>query len=171
VLYINNGDLTFTEQGAEYGVDVKKNTTQSAFFDYDNDGDLDLYVMNHLYNQVNVSSTTRPASVQDMRNAFDEFTDVLLRNDNGKFTDVTKQAGIYNYAFGLGLAISDLNNDGYQDIYVSNDYSAPDFMYMNQGDGTFKNEIWQRTQHISNYSMGNDIADFNNDATARYYYA
>jgi hypothetical protein len=162
-LYINNGDLTFTEQGAEYGVDVKKNTTQSAFFDYDNDGDLDLYVMNHLYNQINVSSTTRPASVQDMRNAFDEFTDVLLRNDNGKFTDVTKQAGIYNYAFGLGLAISDLNNDGYQDIYVSNDYSAPDFMYMNQGDGTFKNEIWQRTQHISNYSMGNDIADFNND--------
>lgn len=164
LLYVNNGDLTFTESAASYGIDVRKNTTQSAFFDYDNDGDLDLYVMNHLYNQVNVSGpSAQPANLQQVRAGFDQFSDVLLRNDNGKFTDVSQQAGIYNYAFGLGLAIADLNNDGYEDIYVSNDYSAPDFMYMNQGDGTFKNEIWQRTKHISNYSMGNDIADFNND--------
>lgn len=164
LLYVNNGDLTFSERGAEYGVDVKKNTTQSAFFDYDQDGDLDLYVMNHLYNQFNLGSADQPQVSQgSMEKIQNEFTDVLLRNENGKFVDVTRESGIYNYAFGLGLAIADFNDDGYEDIYVSNDYSMPDFLYINQGNGTFRNEIWQRTGHISNYSMGNDVADFNND--------
>ncbi|MBI3134785.1 MAG: VCBS repeat-containing protein [Bacteroidetes bacterium] len=164
LLYVNNGDLTFTEKASEYGIDVKRNTTQSAFFDYDNDDDLDLYVMNHLYNQVNLTNgQAGTANSETIQKAYDAFSDVLLRNDGGRFTDVSKEAGIYNYAFGLGLAIADLNKDGYEDIYVSNDYSAPDFMYINQQNGTFKNEIWQRTQHISNYSMGNDVADFNND--------
>lgn len=165
LLYINNGNLTFTERGAEFGVDIKKNTTQSAFFDYDNDGDLDLYVMNHLYNKFNIDgSSSGPASMNEVQTGYENFSDVLLRNDNGKFTDVSKEAGIWNYAFGLGLAIADIDNDFDEDIYVSNDYSMPDFLYINQGDGTFKNEIWQRTGHISNFSMGNDIADFNNDA-------
>jgi hypothetical protein len=165
LLYINNGNLTFTERAAEFGVDVKKNTTQSAFFDYDNDGDLDLYVMNHLYNQFNLTGASeQPANLNQIQAGYEKFSDVLLRNDNGKFTDVSKEAGIWNYAFGLGLAIADIDNDFDQDIYVSNDYSMPDFLYINQGDGTFKNEIWQRTGHISNFSMGNDIADFNNDA-------
>jgi enediyne biosynthesis protein E4 len=164
LLYVNNGNYTFTEKAAEYGVDIKRNTTQSAFFDYDKDGDLDLYVMNHLYNQVNVQTPqAQPAGVNEVRKAFDQFSDMLLENVDGKYVDVSKKAGIYNYAFGLGLAIADLNNDGWEDIYVSNDYSMPDFMYINQKDGTFKDEIRTRTQHIANFSMGNDVADFNND--------
>lgn len=164
LLYVNNGDLTFSEKSKEYGVDVKKNTTQSAFFDYDNDGDLDLYVMNHLYNEVNISgNTSLTTDINKINSGYDKFSDVLLRNDAGHFTDVSKSAGIYNYAFGLGLAISDFDIDGDLDIYVSNDYSMPDFLYINQGNGTFKNEIWNRTGHISNFSMGNDAADFNND--------
>ena len=163
LLYVNNGDLTFTEQSAEYGIDVKSNTTQSAFFDYDNDGDLDLYVMNHLHNTVNVQQQIFSNDKENILHKMELFTDRLLENQNGKFVDVTLRAGIFNYAFGLGLAIGDLNGDGYEDIYVSNDYSAPDFLYINQKDGTFKNEIYTQTNHISNFSMGNDITDFNND--------
>jgi len=162
LLYVNNGDNTFSEKAFEYGIDIKKNTTQSAFFDFDNDSDLDLYVMNHLHNKVN-QGANYPANLTAMQEAFDQFSDVLLENVDGKYVDISKKAGINNFTFGLGLAIADLNDDGWEDIYVSNDYSARDFMYINQKNGTFKDEILYRTQHISNFSMGNDIADFNND--------
>jgi enediyne biosynthesis protein E4 len=164
LLFVNNGDLTFTEKGAEYGVDVRRPTTQSAFFDYDNDGDLDLYVMNLPYNQSNTNEQSKSVQeVEAIARKGSEFSDVLLKNENGSYVDVSKEAGITNHAFGLGLAISDIDRDGYKDIYVSNDYMAPDYMYMNNGDGTFSEQIKSRTGHISSFSMGNDITDFNND--------
>lgn len=163
-LYINNKNLTFTEAAAEYGVNSQRPTTQSAFFDYDNDGDLDLYIMNHPYNTSNTREDKKSVfEVERIAKMGSDFSDQLFRNDNGKYVDVSKEAGIANHAFGLGLAIGDINNDGFQDIYVSNDYMAPDYLYMNNGNGTFAEEIKERTNHISSFSMGNDMADFNND--------
>lgn len=164
LLFINNGDNTFSEKGEEYGVNIQRPTTQSVFFDMDNDGDLDLYVLNHPYNTSNVDGS--PKSVQEVNRLIangSPFSDNLLENQDGKFVDVTKEAGVNNHAFGLGVGISDLNEDGFADIYVSNDYMAPDHLYMNNGDGTFTDEVLQQMLHISNFSMGNDIADFNND--------
>ena len=154
LLYINNKDNTFTEQSKEYGIDVAKGSTQAAFFDMDKDGDLDLYVMNRPYKPADGNS-------YDFSNPVD--SDDLFENVNGKFINISKEAGIQNTAFGLGIAISDINGDGYLDIYVSNDYIQPDFCYINQRNKTFKNEIKTRTRHTSHFGMGNDIADFNND--------
>ena len=164
LLFINNGDLTFSEKGAEYGVDIPRTTTQSLFFDADNDGDLDLYIMNHPYNRQNLKlPALRMDEVERLKREGSDFSDVFLRNDNGKYVDATIESGITNYGFGLGVASADFNNDGYVDLYVSNDYMEPDYLYMNNGDGTFSEEVKERTKHISNYSMGNDAADFNND--------
>ncbi len=156
LLYINNGNQTFSERGEEFGVNIRQGTNQSAFFDMDNDGDLDLYVMNRPYSDdfgqfPGVDMLGFPAS------------DVLLENVNGHFEDVSISAGIEDRGFGLGLAICDINEDGFQDVYVSNDYIEPDYMYINQQNKTFKNEILTRTNHTSNFGMGNDVADFNND--------
>lgn len=161
MLFINNQDNTFTEKGAEYGVNVEKRTTHSAFFDYDNDGDLDLYVLNHPIKGVNDIFVT----VREFRRLKKEGVDndVFLENQDGKFVDVSKKVGIENNCFGLGIAVSDVDGNGYSDIYISNDYQDPDFLYMNNGDGTFTEESKTRTKHISNFSMGNDMADFNND--------
>lgn len=157
-LYINNGDLTFTESAKAYGLDNGGYSVQSAFFDYDNDQDLDLFVMNQPSNvRFGKSSYVHQDSISK------ETSDLLFRNDGGKFTDVTKEAGIASAAYGLGLSISDLNEDGFQDIYIANDYEKPDYMYVNNGDGTFKNTIDKSVNHISNFSMGMDIADINND--------
>ena len=164
LLFINNQDNTFSEESAKYGVDIKRPTTQSVFFDMDNDNDLDLYVMNHPYNLDNTGGERK--SVQEVERLIKSgspYSDVLLENIDGKYHDVTKKAGVSNHAFGLGIAVSDVNDDGYADLYVSNDYMAPDHLYINNGDGTFTDEIHQQMKHISNYSMGNDIADFNND--------
>ncbi len=160
LLFVNNQDNTFTEKGAEYGVDVDKRTTSAAFFDYDNDGDLDLYVLNHPAQQERREFNNQ--EVIKMKRSGEDM-DVLLENQDGKYVDVSEKAGISTHMFGLGLAISDLDGDGYQDIYVSNDFVDPDLLYMNNGDGTFSEEIRERTHHVSNFSMGNDIADFNND--------
>lgn len=161
LLFINNGDMTFTEKGTEYGVNVEKRTTHALFFDYDNDNDLDLYVLNH----PNKYPEDRLLTVEEYKQLkmFGKEADVLLENQNGQFVDVTREAGILNNCYGLGIAAGDLDGDGYTDLYVSNDYQDPDLLYMNNGDGTFRQEIKTRTNHISNYSMGNDIADFNND--------
>ncbi len=159
LLYLNNGDNTFTERGEEFGLNLRRGTSQSAFFDMDNDGDLDLYVMNKRYNPEQAGTFENITLRQE---PFPN-SDMLLENVDGKFVDISVEAGIQNDAYGLGLAISDLNQDGLQDIYVSNDYIQPDFMYINQGDKTFKDEINFRTGHVSQFGMGNDVADFNND--------
>lgn len=159
-LYINNHNLTFTEKAGEYGLDCNGFTTQTAFFDYDKDGDLDAYIMNH-----NVKDFNRfdVEAIHAMRDSL--AGDKLLRNDAGKFVDVSVVAGIKGnpIGFGLGLHIADLNNDNWPDIYVSNDYIESDYLYINNHDGTFSDNIAQMTDHTSYFSMGNDIADFNND--------
>ena len=162
LLFINNGDLTFTEMGKKYGVDDSGFTTQGAFFDYDNDGDLDLYVLNH--------SVLEYSTLGKMTNYHKKvknyaYSDKLLRNDNGKFVDVTDDSGLISniLGFGLGIALSDINNDGFADIYVSNDFNEQDYLYLNNGDGTFTEGLEDYIGHTPLYSMGSDIADFNND--------
>ncbi len=162
LLFINNHDNTFSEKGAEYGVNIKRKTTQSAFLDIDNDGDLDLYVMNHPIQDVKNKKSSVGAIMELIAKGSPD-SDVLLENIDGKFVDITKQAGLANHSYGLGLSIADINNDGYQDLYVSNDYMAPDFLYINNGDGTFTDQSIKMLKHMSNFAMGNDISDFNND--------
>jgi enediyne biosynthesis protein E4 len=168
-LFINNHDLTFREAATEYGLDEMGYTTHAAFFDYDLDGDLDCYILNNSFIPVN---TLDYANNRDMR-AEDwpvkDFLkgggDKLLKNNNGKFVDVSKESGIYSslIGFGLGVTVGDVNNDNYPDIYVSNDFYERDYLYINQKNGKFKEEIEQRMGHISLASMGADMADINND--------
>jgi hypothetical protein len=162
LLFINNGDLTFTEKGSKFGVDDSGFTTQGAFFDYDNDGDLDLYVLNH---SVLEYSTLGKMSRYHKKLKNSAYSDKLLRNDNGKFVDVTEDSGLISniLGFGLGIALSDINNDGFIDIYVSNDFNEQDYLYLNNGDGTFTEGLEDYIGHTPLYSMGSDIADFNND--------
>lgn len=159
-LYINNGDNTFTEKAAAYNLDFKNYSSNSAFFDYDNDGDLDMYLLNHAVHTVD---TYGPAEIRNNRTY--ESGDKLLRNDNGKFVDVSEEAGIYGGAngYGLGLVTADFNNDGETDIYVSNDFHEDDYYYINNGDGTFSEVLKEHFGHISRFSMGNDAADINGD--------
>jgi hypothetical protein len=163
-LYINNGDLSFTEKSAEYGLNTTCFTTQSAFFDYDRDGDLDCYILNQSHHpHANIVDTGN-------RKKYDSLSgDRLYRNDLNtpvrKFTDVSATAGIYqsNLGYGLGLGTGDLNNDGWDDIYVGNDFHENDYYYVNNGDGTFTESGAKHFRHYSRFSMGNDIADYNND--------
>jgi len=160
-LFINNGDGTFTEQASEYGLDFEGYSTQAAFFDYNNDGLLDLFLLNHSFHSEN---TYGEAEV--LRQRIDEQGgDRLFRNDGGTFTDVTEEANIYSSAlgYGLGLAITDINQDGYPDIYVGNDFHEDDYFYLNNGDGTFTNSTYDLFGHTSNSSMGNDVADIMNN--------
>ncbi|KAA5826427.1 hypothetical protein FPF71_06310 [Algibacter amylolyticus] len=159
-LFINNQDGTFTEKAKEYGLDDVGHSVQATFFDYDKDGDLDLYVANYPPTKFNSPVFVY---VQNMRNVKDNETDHLYRNDGGHFTDVTNEAGVRTYGLSLSATIGDLNNDSWPDIYVSNDFSSPDFMYLNNQDGTFKEVVKQATNHTAFYGMGADISDFNND--------
>ncbi len=159
-LYINNKDGSFTEAAAQYGLAFKGHTTQAAFFDYDNDGDLDCYLLNH---SIEYAGDYKTAS---LRKIVDPLSgDKLFKNNNGKFEDVTINAGIYSssLSYGLGIAIGDINNDGWPDIYVGNDFKENDYCYLNNGDGTFTEKNNQLFGHNSRFSMGNDLADFNND--------
>ena len=160
LLYINNQNNTFSEQAQSYGIADKGHSIQSAFFDYDNDGDLDLYVGNYPISGFNQKNDFFEKKMKQPN--LDE-SDKLYRNDNGKFTDVTELSGILNYGLTLGISFSDFNGDGNVDIYVSNDFNSADFLYINQGNGTFSNEIQQYTMHTSNFGMGTDAADMNND--------
>ncbi|MBU3012830.1 VCBS repeat-containing protein [Polaribacter vadi] len=159
-LFINNKDNTFTEKAKEYHIDNEANSVQSTFFDYDNDGDLDLYIANY---PIAHPSTSNMIYKNRMQNASDKETDKLFRNDGTYFTDVTDSAGVKNYSFSLGITAADINNDGWQDLYVSNDYSIPDFLYINNKNGTFKEVVNEATSQTSFYGMGIDISDINND--------
>ena len=159
-LFINNGDLTFTERAKEYNLDFETTGTQAAFFDYDNDGDLDMYLLNH--------STHSPNNYgrAELRNNYAKASgDKLLQNNNGKFIDVTEAAGIYGSAmgYGLGIALADFDNDGYTDMYVSNDFHEDDYFYLNQQDGTFLESSKYFFGHMSRFSMGSDVADVDGD--------
>lgn len=159
-LYINNGDLTFSESSQEYGLDMESYSSTAAFLDYDLDGDLDLYILNHA---VHTQESFGKAELRNKRNY--ETGDKLMRNDDGKFTDVSEEAGIFGglNGYGLSVAVSDFNHDGFPDIYVSNDFHEDDYYYINQGDGTFKEELKKYFGHTTRFSMGNDVADINHD--------
>ena len=159
-LFINNKDNTFTESAAEYGLDLDNYSTSSAFFDYDGDGDLDMYLLNHA---IHSEESYGNAAIRNKRNY--ECGDKLFRNDNSKFVDVSEKAGIFGGAngYGLGIAISDFNLDGNPDIYICNDFHEDDYYYLNNGDGTFTESLKNYFGHTSRFSMGVDVADVNHD--------
>ena len=159
-LFINQGNLKFKEEAAAYGLNDPSFSTQAAFFDFDKDGDLDMYLLNHNTHKIDGYEFDQVKNTRDSLAG-----DKLYENQDGHFVDISEKAGIKGspLGFGLGVAISDINGDGWPDIYVSNDYTEPDYLYMNNGDGTFTDKLSEYLRHISYFSMGSDIADMNND--------
>jgi len=167
LFFINNGDLTFTESSMKMGLaEINSHSIQSNFFDYDNDGDLDVYIVN---TPVEFKLANEILDLEKIRNygSLKNYggSDKLFRNNGDlTFTDVSESSGILpDLFFGLTASVADFNDDGHQDIFVANDFAGPDFLYMNNGDGTFEDKAGQFFQHTSNYSMGADVADINND--------
>ncbi|WP_370000409.1 VCBS repeat-containing protein [Winogradskyella sp.] len=159
-LYINNGDGTFTEKAKEFGLDFKGYSTQAYFFDYDKDNDLDVYIVNHAVH------TTLSHGKADLRNERAPLVgDVLLNNNNGFFTDVSEAANIYGgvNGYGLSASVADFNNDGWDDLYIGNDFHEDDYYYINNQDGTFSEKLAEAFTTISRFSMGSDAADINGD--------
>ena len=158
-LFINNKDLTFTESASEYGIADKGFSSQAVFFDMDNDGDLDMYLVNQIPDS---RLFKRYKNIPKKR--YQLYKDKVYKNNGGKFTEVSEDIGLGDgYTYGLSVSASDLNNDGWTDLFISNDYDEPDFLYYNNGDGTFKNVILDKIKHISRFSMGTDTGDINND--------
>lgn len=162
LLFINNGNLTFTEKAENFGLADPGYSTQASFFDYDKDGDLDVFLINHSLQKYTTGAQENP-ELRKEKNPL--FADKLYRNDSLHFTDVTEQAGITSnvLSFGLGLSVSDINNDGWPDIYISNDFNEPDYFFINNRNGTFTESLKQCMDQVSQFSMGCDIADYNND--------
>ena len=168
LLFINNKNSTFTEKSAAYGLKDNSNSNHANFFDFDNDGDLDLYILNHrldfseaLHPRVKIGNDGKMNLVKHIKTPFE--SDKFYLNDNGNFIDISEKVGIQNSTFGLSATVADLNKDGYLDIFIGNDYVDPDHVFINNKNGTFsdKNELYVR--HTSHNSMGCDIADINND--------
>lgn len=159
-LFINQGNNTFKEQSKEYNLDAKTQANNVAFFDYDQDGDLDMYLLNEGKHS---ALSFGPAS--NRLKISSENGDRLYRNDNGKFVNVSQQAGIYSgsNSYGLGIAVADFNNDGWDDLYISNDFHEDDYYYINNKNGTFTEQLKSHFGKTSRFSMGNDVADVNND--------
>ncbi len=159
-LFINQGNSTFVESAEEYGLDFDSFSSSATFLDYDLDGDLDIYLLNHA---VHTQESFGKADLRFKRNY--QTGDKLLRNENGKFIDVSEEAGIYGgvNGYGLSVAVSDFNQDGYPDIYVGNDFHEDDYYYLNNGDGTFTEGIKKYFGHTTRFSMGTDVADINHD--------
>ncbi len=161
LLYVNNKDLTFTESAMQYGLDDNGCSLQSVFFDYDLDGDLDVYVANYPKAPL---SAGNDYYLSRMKNLQYQESDHLYRNEgNGNFTDVSNEAGILNYGLSLGVSVADYDNNGYDDIYISNDFNTPDKLFLNQTNGTFKESIKETTFQTALFGMGCDAADYNND--------
>jgi enediyne biosynthesis protein E4 len=159
-LFINNGDGTFSDKAAYFGLDAMGLCTQAAFFDYDGDGDLDCYLLRH---SVHSARSYRPVSARSEKDSLS--SDILFKNYGGRFADETTKSGIKDgsLGYGLGLSIGDFNSDGLPDIYVGNDFHDNDYLYYNNGNGTFTEGVTKSMGHTSNFSMGNDASDFNND--------
>lgn len=159
---IDKGIPVYKEQAQTYGLNFSGFSTQAAFFDYDLDGDLDMYLLNHSlrYNSTFAARSTYAGTYDSLSG------DRMYRNDNGHFTDVTRQSGINSFVigYGLGIAVSDINLDGWPDLYIGNDFHENDYLYINQKDGTFRDELTASIMHTSQFSMGVDVADINNDA-------
>ncbi|MDP3200530.1 MAG: VCBS repeat-containing protein [Algoriphagus sp.] len=157
-----NGIPQFKEMAEEYGIASDATSTSAAFFDFDLDGDLDLFLLNHNTKSIqNHDATVTKNLLKEKHEAGSQ----LFENQNGKFIEVTEKAGISSssLSYGLGVSVADVNGDGWPDIYIGNDYSMPDYLYINQKNGKFKDEIQVMLDHVSHFSMGNDIADINND--------
>ncbi len=167
-LLVNNGNLTFTERSHEYGLDDQSASTGANFFDYDGDGDLDCYLLNYPTEAIYTNKIEAQLGPDDKyhpylvpRGQYD--SDRLYRNDNGKFTDVSEKSGIWNLAYGLSVSVSDINRDGWPDVYVGNDFIQPDRLYINNKNGTFSDKLDQYFQHCTQHTMGTDLTDFDND--------
>ncbi|MDG2414795.1 MAG: VCBS repeat-containing protein, partial [Flavobacteriaceae bacterium] len=163
-LFINQKDNTFKEEAAAYGLADKGFSTHASFFDYDKDGDLDVYLLNNSYQAIGSFDLRR--NERPKRDVLGG--DKLLENQDGVFVDVSEKAGIYGsvIGFGLGVTVGDVNNDGWEDIYVSNDFFERDYLYINNRDGSFKETLTASINSISGASMGADMADINNDQKA-----
>lgn len=159
-LFINQKDGTFKEEAKNWGLDDDGFSVQAYFFDYDKDGDLDMYLINH---RVDFLNSTNLEFMLNDKDFYPQTSDHLYRNDGNRFTDVTIDSGLINKEFSLSASIGDYNNDGWLDVYVANDFITPDKLYINNRNGTFSNQIDQRLKHTSYSSMGSDIADINND--------
>ncbi len=167
ILYINNHDLTFTDKAAEYGLDDDSYTTQVYFFDYDKDADMDVFFVNHpndFSHAVDITLAQKNGKLQVAEDTARQYvSDRLYENRNGHFVDVTKKAGMLSHAFGLSASVFDFNNDSWPDIFVANDFNKPDFLYINNKNGTFTDRLTEYFEHVSFFSMGSDVSDINND--------
>ena len=161
LLFLNNHDNTFTECAAKYDINDKSSSVQATFFDYNNDGLLDLYVAN--YPIVPVSMGAKYYHDRMIENKYEESGHLYRNNGNNTYTDVTTETGVQNFGMSIGVVAMDFNSDGWKDLYISNDFNVPDYLYLNNADGTFKNIVREATSQTSIFGMGIDAADINND--------
>jgi enediyne biosynthesis protein E4 len=162
-MYLNNGDGTFTNRAEEMGIAGSHRSTMAVFFDANNNGLLDLYVINYADMVFRISDEDKNPTFYDKSSYYDNSSMFYKNNGDGTFTESTEEAGLLKPSFGLGVIASDFNGDGLVDLYVSNDYLVPNFLFINNGDGTFRDQIKDRLYHCSHFSMGVDFADINND--------